>query len=932
MTEMRIFDSNLVNGRLTEYLLNRISSENITSLDLSDCLSLTSLPENLPSGLTSLDLTRCYNLKSLPDKLPSGLASLYLTRCQNLTSLPENLPSGLTSLNLSDCSSLASLPENLPSGITSLNLSDCSSLASLPENLPSGITSLNLSHCQNLTSLPENLPSGITSLNLSHCQNLTSLPENLPSGITSLYLSDCSSLRSLPENLPSGLTYLDLTRCQNLTSLPENLPSGITSLYLSDCSSLTSLPENLPSGLTYLDLTRCQNLRSLPDKLPSGLASLYLTRCQNLTSLPENLPSGLASLDLSDCQNLTSLPENLPSGITSLNLSRCQNLRSLPENLPSGITSLNLSYCLNLTSLPDKLPSGITSLNLTECRSLTSLPENLPSGITSLNLSRCQNLTSLPENLPSGITYLDLTRCQNLTSLPENLPSGITYLYLSDCSSLTSLPENLPSGLTYLDLTECNNLQFTEDLINRLEVLETNDCEIRYPDHYLAQNDQAARAVAKLDRTIEVYKESHADEPKPSLIKTLFNRYLTEGVGQRGSSQATNSKKSLKEIVATTAPILDLFAKNSNHLKWAEEIAKNYLNGCVNQPVAGWLEISAWASIAEAPTVEEKLEASNHLRAIESITSYVADLPDSQKPGVGVEVEFFNALFREVHKKLLDNGNISKPWLGVPKGVAYERMVAEKITPDVIESAYEGVQNVLSQSQKDVAKYFCEDLHQSTWAEIVCGATRIEAINKIFEEKLELIENLIQNPESAKAHAFRKANPIAGESFPTLEQIQGNIANERNEAILTKSKELTFAALEQGEEEFKSDLDSNERKSEEEKDKEGHEASWLGNRQEILIDSNNNPNQDSELSNRVSETEVVKEEEAEVELKEKEKLSDLIPVKKSSLYQRLWSCFASSREEGRSPNSSPKTESSKTLREMIFGKSSQQIHAERDSR
>jgi hypothetical protein len=513
--------------------------------------------------------------------------------------------------------------------------------------------------------------------------------------------------------------------------------------------------------------------------------------------------------------------------------------------------------------------------------------------ITSLDLTDCSRLTSLPENLPSGLTSLDLTWCTSLRSLPENLPSGITSLYLRKCSSLRSLPENLPSGLTSLDLTWCESLQFTEDLINRLEALEANDCEIRYPSHYLATSAQAARAEIKLDRAIEAYKESHANEPKPSSIKTLFSRYLTEGVGQRGSDQAKNSKESLKEIVATTAPILDLFTNNPNHLKWAEEIAKNYLDGCVNQPVAGWLEISAWASIAEASTVEEKLEASNHLRAFESINSYVANLPASQKPSVGVEVEFFNALFREVHKKLLDNGNISKPWLGVPKGVAYEGMVKKNLTSDVIESAHERVKNALSQSSEDVARYFCEDLHQLIWADIAF-APEVEVINKIFEEKLERIEELLKNPESAEAHAFRKSNPIAGESFPTLEQIQTNIPNERNAAILTQSKKLTFAALERGEEESKSDLDPNEKKDEEEK--EGHELSWLVNRREIPIGLNNNPNQNNELSNQTNSTQVsqvkeVKEvelevesevlelEEVEAELEEEEKLSDLIPVK-----------------------------------------------------
>ena len=324
--------------------------------------------EDIPPGTTTLDLSGCRSLTTLPTKLPDGIKTLNLGDCTSLTTLPTKLPDSLTELNLGGCTSLTTLPK-LPDGLTKLNLENCDSLTTLPTKLPAGIEMLNLSRCTSLTTLPTTLPDGLTKLNLRWCYLLPTLP-TLPDSLTELNLSRCTSLTTLPTTLPDGLTKLDLSGCRWLNTLPT-LPDGIKTLNLGDCTSLTTLPTKLPDSLTELDIGGCRSLTTLP-KLPDGLTKLDPRDCTSLTTLPTKLPDSLTELDLGDCTSLTTLP-TLPAGIEMLRLGGCTSLTTLPT-LPDGIKTLRLGYCTSLTTLPT-LPAGIEMLNLTNCTSLTNSQE-----------------------------------------------------------------------------------------------------------------------------------------------------------------------------------------------------------------------------------------------------------------------------------------------------------------------------------------------------------------------------------------------------------------------------------------------------------------------------------------------------------------------------------------------------------------------------
>ncbi|USE37116.1 NEL-type E3 ubiquitin ligase domain-containing protein [Endozoicomonas sp. SCSIO W0465] len=223
--------------------------------------------------------------------------NLNLSRCISLTTLPNNLSVG-GCLDLSSCSSLTTLPENF-SVRGSLYLSYCIGLTILPDNLfVEG--DLHLYHCTGLMDLPDNLfVAG--NIDLSHCTSLTTVPNSL-SVRGYLHLSSCTCLTALPDNLyvERGLY---LIGCTSLTELPDNLSVG-GDIYLTGCISLTELPDNLSVGRNIY-LTDCTSLTTLPDWITrigrtsqGTIRSVYLDN----TGLSDNLINRLHTTTAPDIQ------------------------------------------------------------------------------------------------------------------------------------------------------------------------------------------------------------------------------------------------------------------------------------------------------------------------------------------------------------------------------------------------------------------------------------------------------------------------------------------------------------------------------------------------------------------------------------------------------------------------------------------------------
>jgi hypothetical protein len=287
----------------------------------------------------------------------------------------------------------------------------------------------------------------------------------------------------------------------------------------------------------------------------------------------------------------------------------------------------------------------------------------------------------------------------------------------------------------------------------------------------IADYRQSKEANPELE-SISAGNPNSSDDSQDGFIKQLFHRYLTEGIANRSS--ANTQIKCAAEIVASTEPFLKFVKQNPQHLPWIDEICNAYLAGCINQPVAGFSEINALIAIASEESLADKVFASNHLYALELIKPIVA----INSPGAGLEVEAGNALLIEVHKQLLENKIIKKPWLAVPEKIAHAATIKSWLERDeIVEAAEELVAKVLSLNEKNqagfdhYADFLCERHYSNTWGKIAFPE-EIKEIAKTYEAKLE------NNTDSEASREELDAIPV-----------------ERERAIVTKVRELTSAGF-----------------------------------------------------------------------------------------------------------------------------------------
>ncbi len=524
------------------------------------------------------------------------------------------------------------------------------------------------------------------------------------------------------------------------------------------------LPSNISlKGFEELDFSGCYNLQIAPN-FPVGVKKITLSS-KNLHTIP-TIPDGVEELNVTHGPSLRAIP-NFPMGMKVIRLHNCTLLSALPL-IPNEVEELHLSNCRSLETAPN-FPAGLKRITLSSCEELETVP-TIPNGVEELDFSGCKNLETAP-NFPAGVKKIDLSFCKKLKTLPQ-IPDGVEELHLFNCSNLKTIP-NFPEGVRIVNLSDCSKLISSPALLTRLSELEANGCEVRYPS-YFNLNNQSAQAKTQREEIGQRYRTANnieAGDPIPSAKESL-HRFLNEGTDQRGG---------VKEIIQAVAPVLDILDENPDHLKWVEETAALYLSGCVNQPVAGWSEISALASIAAAPTMVKKMESAKHLLAIDQIKDFVT----RTFPQAGVEIEAGNALLREMHKKLLADGDLEKPWLAVPGPIAYEKTIQNWLTPEIVQEFYNQIKPTLEKTPEQIAESLCESRHCKTWGEITFPQ-QVAEISNIYEsqkkERWSEIEEMREGQEKEEAiEEFRKLGKKS--------------ALEQNEVTSKTIRELTLVAL-----------------------------------------------------------------------------------------------------------------------------------------
>ena len=591
-----------------------------------------------------------------------------------------------------------------------------------------------------------------TDLNLCN-KNLTSLPKEIGS-LTSLQSLNlyCNQLTSLPEELFNLTSLKQLHLYSNqLTSLPQEI-KNLTSLEILDLSfnQITSLCEEITDLKSLKTLHLCTN----------QISSFPIEIC-NLKSL----------MDLGIDNNQIKI---IPEEIKNLNLLQKldfseNNLESIPLEI-FNLRSLKKLVLLNnrISSLPP------------EIRSLTMLEE--------LYLAN-NELSSLPPEIRSLTMLEELDLANNeLSSLPpeiENL-NLLKRLNLSN-NQLTSLPpeiENLNS-IRYLSLNNNHSLPNTPAIVAILENIEQKnannpDFYLRWPDHI----DREPLITSIKQLIFDAYKEYFSSDPDhSSRAPNIYDyaKYPTFVLTNRFMSEFVAERNGIKAVTNMMMPVSEKIRSNPALLKFIDPISSKYLDGCVNQPVAGFSEIANLLDVALAPTILEKLESARIILAIDLIRNEITKL------GVGaeVEVELANAMLREVHSKLISEKTISKPWSGIPEKLVFEQAVTSHLTEENIQKITLLVKIDLAKPLTKVANSMCEGTLQDFWSMIILDKKTLDDLNKdVLTKKCEIQELDLDDPE----YSDKLQNKSA--------ELQ-NLLKSSEESILKKSRELTSQAIEE---------------------------------------------------------------------------------------------------------------------------------------
>ncbi|XP_031258535.1 TMV resistance protein N-like [Pistacia vera] len=333
---------------------------NLESISFEKCKCLIKTPDfTFAPNLKNVILKRCKMLREIHPSLlvHKKITHLDMTFCVSLTTLPNQIHmESLKELSLGLCFKLEKFPEIVGSMDCLRHIwLDSTAVKVLPMSIEllSGLEYLCLAGCKNLVSLPVNI-NGLKSLQkleLSGCSKLDNLPETLGQveKLSTLHVGGTAIRRPMESIfLMKNLAELDFDGCKRPPSnswsslflktfrLPtlSGLCTSLTRLYLADCNMeerdiLNDFFDSFPS-LGELELSK-NNFVSLPESINhlSKLELLRLNGCKRLRSLPE-LPSNLISI------NASSMPREFLKAMSKpqtemISSSRLINLMVIPE-------------------------------------------------------------------------------------------------------------------------------------------------------------------------------------------------------------------------------------------------------------------------------------------------------------------------------------------------------------------------------------------------------------------------------------------------------------------------------------------------------------------------------------------------------------------------------------------------------------------------
>ena len=422
-----VVDSDITEIAATSFRNN----ENITSLDLSNATSLTTIGDYAFQSCSNLtgDLVIPQNLTSISKSAFRGV-----TKFTSITVDPLNK-------NFSLATNLGPKAKVLISGTDGIwNNNSIASIALGDITIPSSVTSIEIGAFSY---------TGISSLDLSQATSLTSIGDEA--------FASCKNLTG-DLVIPSSVTTIDYRGFSH---------TEFTSLDLSNATNLTTIGTSafFSIDITYLDLSQATSLTTIGDSAFGYCLNLSgnLVIPSSVTSIGDSAFSqiGITSLDLSNAISLTTIGESAFASCENLagNLVIPQNLTSISKNAFPYVTKFtsitvdplnkNFSWATNLGPKAKVLISD-TNDGIWNNNSITSIAWGnvvIPSNVTKIQ-SNAFSLTS--------ISSLDFSQATSLTTIGDEAfdQTKITSLDLSQATSLTTIGDY---AFSYCDV-------ITEDL------------------------------------------------------------------------------------------------------------------------------------------------------------------------------------------------------------------------------------------------------------------------------------------------------------------------------------------------------------------------------------------------------------------------------------------------------------------------------------
>ncbi|GDX36207.1 hypothetical protein LBMAG18_07180 [Alphaproteobacteria bacterium] len=186
------------------------------------------------------------------------------------------------------------------------------------------------------------------------------------------------------------------------------------------------------------------------------------------------------------------------------------------------------------------------------------------------------------------------------------------------------------------------------------------------------------------------------------------------------------------EILSSALLVVREIAKNPEILKILDKVSEDYLAACINQPVSGFTKIATLMQIAKQDNIISIIEKAKILRFQEIIKYNITILKNEKKEIYGElpEIVLSNEMLHEVHKKLLDEKNISQPWPGVLGNRNFNPKIKSFLTKENIDKLYNLALEELSGT---------EESNQKT-IEFLCGF-QTEFLANLILTKEELDKN-----------------------------------------------------------------------------------------------------------------------------------------------------------------------------------------------